>query len=121
MPPKIGRGAVVEHLRFEGFVREVTSTGRLGPGSPCSASRTAGNPRQLMDGPAIGVDIGAGMMAMCSDGTESHQSKGAGQRNDGVGPSGPGHRPHPEHTRQKPPSPTGGRGFTTDAGHSMPG
>ena len=46
MPPKTGQGAVVEHLRFDGSVREVTSTGRLGPGSPCSASRTTGNPRR---------------------------------------------------------------------------
>ena len=44
--PKIGRVAMVEDLRFRGSIREVPSTGRLGRGSPASASRMASRRRR---------------------------------------------------------------------------
>ena len=67
--PKIGRVVMVEHLRFHGSIREVTINRTAGTWFACFCVED-GQPAPLVkDGPTIGVDVGVGTMAVCSDGT----------------------------------------------------
>ena len=67
--PKIGRMTMVEHLRFAGSVREVTINRTAGTWFACFCVEDGQDPPTVKDGPTIGVDVGVGTMATCSDGT----------------------------------------------------
>ena len=67
--PKIGRVAMVERLRFAGSIREVTVNRPAGVWFACFCIEDGQEPPPVKDGPSIGVDVGVGAMATCSDGT----------------------------------------------------
>ena len=67
--PKIGRVAMVEHLRFRGSIREVTINRTAGTWFACFCIEDGQETPPVKSGPTIGVDVGVGMMAVCSDGT----------------------------------------------------
>ena len=58
--PKIAPVAMVEQLRFEDSIREVTINRTTGTWFACFT---------VEDGPTVGVDVGVGTMATCSDRT----------------------------------------------------
>ena len=66
--PKIGRVAMVEELRFPGSVREVTINRTAGVWFACFCIEDGQEPPPVKDGPTIGVDVGVGELAVCSDG-----------------------------------------------------
>ena len=66
---KIGRVAMVEHLRFRGSIREVTINRTAGTWFACFCIEDGQETPPVKSGPTIGVDVGVGMMAVCSDGT----------------------------------------------------
>ena len=66
--PKIGRVAMVEYLRFHGSIREVTINRTAGTWFACFCVEDGEEPPPMKDGPTIGVDVGVGAMAVCSDG-----------------------------------------------------
>ena len=67
--PKIGRVGMVEYLRFAGSIREVTINRTAGTWFACFCIEDGAEPPPVKDGPTIGVDVGVGTMATCSDGT----------------------------------------------------
>ena len=67
--PKIGRVAMVEHLRFRGSIREVTVNRTAGRWSACFSIETGEPLPPVKDGPTIGVDAGITQLAVCSGGT----------------------------------------------------
>ena len=67
--PKIGKVVMVEELRFVGSIREVTINRTAGAWFACFCIEDGQEPPPLKNGPAIGVDVGVGAMAVCSDGT----------------------------------------------------
>ena len=67
--PKVGRVAMVEDLRFCGSIREVTINRTAGTWFACFCIEDGQEPPLVKEGPAIGVDVGVGTMATCSDGT----------------------------------------------------
>ena len=67
--PKIGRVAMVEELRFAGSIREVTINRTAGVWFACFCLEDGQDPPPVKEGPIIGVDVGVGTMATCSDGT----------------------------------------------------
>ena len=67
--PKIGRVARVEELRFVGSIREVTINRTAGTWFACFCVEDGQEPPSTTDGPTVGVDVGVGAMATCSDGT----------------------------------------------------
>ena len=67
--PKIGRVAMVEELRFAGSIREVTVNRTAGTWFACFCIEDGQELPAVKDGPTIGVDVGVGTMAVCSDGT----------------------------------------------------
>ena len=67
--PKIGRVAMVEQLRFAGSIREVTVNRTAGRWFACFCIEDGQEPPPVKDGPSIGVDVGVGAIATCSDGT----------------------------------------------------
>ena len=66
--PKIGRVAMVEDLRFAGSVREVTVNRTAGTWFACFCVEDGVEAPSFKGGPTVGVDVGVGMMAVCSDG-----------------------------------------------------
>lgn len=66
--PKIGRVAMVEELRFRGSIREVTVNRTAETWFACFCVEDGAEPPPVKDGPTIGVDVGVGAMAVCSDG-----------------------------------------------------
>ena len=66
--PKIGRVAMVEELRFRGSIREVTVNRTAGTWFACFCVEDGQEMPAVKDGPTIGVDVGVGAMAVCSDG-----------------------------------------------------
>ena len=66
--PRIGRVAMVEELRFNGSIREVTVNRTAGTWFACFCIEDGQEPPPVKDGPTIGVDVGVGTMATCSDG-----------------------------------------------------
>ena len=67
--PKIGRVAMVEELRFIGSIREVTINRTAGTWFACFCIEDGQEPPPVKAGPTVGVDVGVGVMATCSDGT----------------------------------------------------
>ena len=67
--PKIGHVEMVEHLRFAGSIREVTINRTAGVWFACFCVADGQEPPPVKAGPTIGVDVGVGVMATCSDGT----------------------------------------------------
>ena len=67
--PKIGTVAMVERLRFHGSIREVTINRTAGTWFACFCVEDGQPAPPVKDGPTIGVDVGVGTMAVCSDGT----------------------------------------------------
>ena len=66
--PKIGRIAMVEQLRFSGSIREVTINRTAGVWFACFSVETGEPLPPVKDGPTVGVDVGVGSTATCSDG-----------------------------------------------------
>ncbi len=73
--PKIGRVAMVEELRFRGSIREVTINRTAGTWFACFCVEDGQTPPSVKDGPTIGVNVGVGTMAVCSDGTKVENPK----------------------------------------------
>ena len=73
--PKIGQVAMVEDLRFHGSIREVTINRTAGTWFACFCVEDGQTPPPVKDGPTIGVDVGVGTMAVCSDGTTVENPK----------------------------------------------
>ncbi len=67
--PKIGRVNMVENLRFAGSIREVTVNRTAGTWFASFCIEDGQEPPPVKDGPTIGVDVGVGTMATCSNGT----------------------------------------------------
>ena len=67
--PRIGPVSMVEHLRFAGSIREVTVNRTAGVWFACFCIEDGQEPPPVKEGPTIGVDVGVGTMATCSDGT----------------------------------------------------
>ena len=67
--PKIGRVEMVEHLRFAGSIREATINRTAGTWFACFCIEDGEEPPPVKDGPTVGVDVGVGTTATCSDGT----------------------------------------------------
>ena len=67
--PKIGMVTMVEKLRFQGSIREVTVNRTAGTWFACFCVEDGQEVPPVKDGPTIGVDVGVGVMATCSDGT----------------------------------------------------
>ena len=67
--PKTGRVAMVEELRFAGSIREVTINRTAGTWFACFCIEDGEEPPPVKAGPMVGVDVGVGAMATCSDGT----------------------------------------------------
>ena len=67
--PKIGRVTMVEELRFAGSIREVTINRTAGTWFGCFCVEDGTEPPPMKEGPTVGVDVGVGTMAVCSDGT----------------------------------------------------
>ena len=66
--PKIGHVDMVEHLRFAGSIREVTINRTAGTWFACFCMEDGQEPPPVKADPTIGVDVGLGTMATCSDG-----------------------------------------------------
>ena len=67
--PKIGHVAMVEQQQFRGSIREVTVNRTAGTWFACFCIEDGQQAPPVKAGPTIGVDVGVGMMAVCSDGT----------------------------------------------------
>ena len=67
--PKIGRVAMAECLRFNGSIREVTINRTAGTWFACFCIEDGQQAPPVKNGPTLGVDVGVGAMAVCSDGT----------------------------------------------------
>ena len=67
--PQISRVNMVEELRFQGSIREVTVNRTAGRWFACFCIEDGQEPPSVRAGPTIGVDVGVGTMAVCSDGT----------------------------------------------------
>ena len=66
--PKVGRVEMVESLRFAGSIREVTVNRTAGMWFACFCVDDREEMPPVKDGPPVGVDVGVGAMATCSDG-----------------------------------------------------
>ena len=67
--PKIGRVTMVEELRFAGSIREVSVNRTAETWFACFCVEDGLELPAVEDGPTIGVDVGVGTIAVCSDGT----------------------------------------------------
>ncbi len=67
--PKIGPVQMVERLRFAGSIREVTVNRTAGTWFASFCVEDGQEAPPVKEGPTIGVDVGVGTMATCSDGT----------------------------------------------------
>ena len=73
--PKIGMVAMVEDLRFRGSIREVTVNRTAGTWFACFCIEDGQQALPVKPGPTIGLDVGVGTMAVCSDGTTVENTK----------------------------------------------
>ena len=67
--PRLGQVAMVEGLRFSGSIREVTINRSTDVWFACFCVEDGQEPPPIKEGPTMGVDVGIGMMATCSEGT----------------------------------------------------
>ena len=91
--PKIGAVPMVELLRFEGSIREVTVDRTAGVWFAASVRGDGLAPTPGKEGPTIGVDVGVGVMATCSDGNLVGNPKGTGHQPEKPTESGQGDSP----------------------------
>ena len=75
MLPKIGWVPMVEQLRFAGSIREVTINRTAGTWFACVCIEDGRDLPPVQDGPTVGVDVGVGTMAVCSDGATVENPK----------------------------------------------
>ena len=73
--PKIGMVAMVEDLRFRGSILEVTVNRTAGTWFACFCIEDGQQAPLVKPGPTIGLDVGVGAMAVCSDGTTVENPK----------------------------------------------
>ena len=73
--PKIGRVAMVKELRFHGSIREVAVNRTAGAWFACFCIEDGQQVPPVKPGPTVGVDVGVGAMAVCSDGTTVENPK----------------------------------------------
>ena len=73
--PKIGTVVMVEHLRFRGSIREVTVNRTAETWFACFCIEDGQQAPPVKPGPTIGLDVGVGTMAVCSDGTRVENPK----------------------------------------------
>ena len=73
--PKIGRVVMVEELRWSGSIREVTVNRTAGTWFACLCIEDGEEMPPVKDGPTVGVDVGVGTMATCSDGMMAENPK----------------------------------------------
>ncbi len=66
--PKIGQVAMVEELRFDGSIREVTINRTAGTWFASFCIEDGQPLPPVKEGPAVGVDVGVGTLAVCSNG-----------------------------------------------------
>ena len=66
--PKIGQVVMVEQLRFAGSIREVTVNRTAGTWFASFCVEDSQREPPVKAGPTVGVDVGVGTMAVCSDG-----------------------------------------------------
>ena len=76
--PRIGRVAMVERLRFVGRICEVTVSRTAGRWFASFSVDTGDPVTPVKDGPTIGVDVGVGRLAVCSEGTVVENPKALG-------------------------------------------
>ena len=75
MLPRVGRVAMVEELRWTGSIREVTINRTDGTWFACFAVEDGQPVPPVKDGPTIGVDVGVGTLAVCSNGLQVENPK----------------------------------------------
>ena len=75
MLPKIGHVAMVEELRFGGSIREVTINRTAGTWFACFCIEDGQPVPPVKSGPTIGVDVGVGTLAVCSNGLQVENPK----------------------------------------------
>ena len=68
--PRIGRVSMVEELRFRGSVREVTINRTAGRWFASFCIEDGQTIPPVKAGPTIGVDVGVGTLAVCSNGLQ---------------------------------------------------
>ena len=73
--PKIGCVAMVEELRWHGSIREVTINRTAGTWFASFAVEDGQPVPPVKDGPTIGVDVGVGTLAVCSNGLQVENPK----------------------------------------------
>ena len=73
--PKIGRVAMVEALRFGGSIREVTVNRTAGVWFASFCIEDGQPVPPVKDAPTVGVDVGVGTLAVCSDGMKVENPK----------------------------------------------
>ena len=73
--PRIGQVAMVEELRFGGSIREVTINRTAGTWFASFCLEDGQPVPPVKDGPTIGVDVGVGTLAVCSDGRKVENPK----------------------------------------------
>ena len=73
--PKIGRVAMVERLRFSGSIREVTVNRTAGTWFASFAMETGEAFPPVKAGDTVGVDVGVGTLAVCSNGLKIENPK----------------------------------------------
>ena len=73
--PKIGSVAMVEELRWRGSIREVSINRTAGMWFASFAVEDGQPPPPVKDGPTIGVDVGVGTLAVCSNGLKVENPK----------------------------------------------
>ena len=66
---------MVEELRFHGSIREVTINRTAGTWFACFCVEDGQEPSPVKEGPTVGVDVGVGATAVCSDGTKVENPK----------------------------------------------
>ena len=76
--PKIGRVAMVEELRWTGSIREVTINRTAGTWFASFCIEDGQPVPPVKDGPTIGVDVGVGKLAVCSNGLKVENPKALG-------------------------------------------
>ena len=78
LPKALGRVAMVEELRWTGSIREVTINRTAGKWFACFAVEEGQPVPPVKDGPNIGVDVGVGTLAVCSNGLQVENPKALG-------------------------------------------